>query len=302
MSASRSLDRLGLFLTLAFCLSWSVQQVAAKLAMPEVPALTQAAVRSVGACLIVGMWMWLRQPDVFRRDGTLTSGLIAGFFFALEFLLLFLGLQRTTASHAILFIYTAPLFVSLGVIWVAPDERLRLSQWLGLALAFIGVALALSVSFSVSRDMLIGDVLCLLAGIGWAITTLIIKGTKLRFAPASKILLYQLAVSSIFLVLAALVKGESPSFSISALAYASLAYQTIWVAAITFMGWMWLVAHYRAAELSALTFLTPVLGVLAGWAIMGDPLPPQFTLAVALLIAGLLLVSWPRKAPRPEAA
>jgi len=72
------------------------------------------------------------------------------------------------------------------------------------------------------------------------------------------------------------------------------------VAAITFMGWMWLVAHYRAAELSALTFLTPVLGVLAGWAIMGDPLPPQFTLAVALLIVGLLLVSWPRKATQPQ--
>lgn len=296
MSASRPLDRLGLLLTLAFCLSWSVQQVAAKLAMPEIPALTQAVIRSVGASIIVAIWIWIRQPDVFRRDDTLRSGIAAGVLFAYEFLALFQGLQWTSASHAIMFVYTAPLFVSLGVIWVAPDERLRPLQWFGLALAFIGVGLALSVSFSVSREMLIGDLLCLTAGIGWAGTTLIIKATKLRFAPASKILLYQLVVSAFFLVIAVLLKGERPTFDISLQAYALIAYQTIWVASITFMGWMWLVARYRAAELSALTFLTPVLGVIAGWAILGDPLPPQFALAVILLIAGLVLVSWPRKA------
>jgi drug/metabolite transporter (DMT)-like permease len=241
--------------------------------------------------------MWWRDPSVFARDGTLGGGLVAGLFFALEFLFLFLGLQWTSASHAVLFLYTSPLFVALGLIWIAPDERLRRWQWGGLVMAFSGVAVALGVSLNVSVEMLIGDVLCLIGGIMWALTTLTLKATRLRYASASKVLLYQLVVSSVLLTPAALLKGERLSLDVSAQAWGLIAYQTIWVGAVTFMGWMWLIANYRAGELSALTFTTPVLGVVAAWLIMGDPVPLSFALAVVLTVAGITLVNWPRKPP-----
>jgi drug/metabolite transporter (DMT)-like permease len=73
-----------------------------------------------------------------------------------------------------------------------------------------------------------------------------------------------------------------------------LAYQTIWVLAITFTVWFALVVRYSASRLSALSFLTPLFGVAAGHFIMGDPLTPTFAVAVILVVAGLVLVNRPR--------
>ena len=164
---ARPLDTFAVLLMLLFCSSWSLQQVAAKLAMPEVPSMVQAAIRSTGACIMVTLWLLWRTPEVFRRDGSLKLGLWSGFLFALEFFLLFLGLQWTTASHAVLFLYTSPFFVALGIHFFVPNERLRPLQWLGLVLSFIGVAMALGVSSFASRQQFIGDLLTLTGGAVW---------------------------------------------------------------------------------------------------------------------------------------
>ena len=92
MRQARSLDRVALALMLLCCMSWGLQQVLAKLALAEVPPITQAAIRSVGGTIIIGGWSWWRDPSVFRRDGTLWPGIAAGVLFALEFLALFIGL------------------------------------------------------------------------------------------------------------------------------------------------------------------------------------------------------------------
>ncbi len=290
-TASRSLDRLAIFLLLIFCISWSLQQVAVKLALPEFPALTQAAIRSIVASVLVGLWCWLREPGVFRADGTLWPGLAAGLLFSLEFLLLFLGLQWTSASHAVLFLYTSPFFVALGITLLVPDERLRPIQWLGLALSFAGVAFVLRIAGGISGKVLLGDIFILVAAALWGATTVLVRVTSLRQAPPAKSMLYQLAFSAVFLTAAAWIKGEQWPVGITAIPAISLAYQSIWVGAFTFVGWIWLVSKYHAAEIAAFSFLTPVLGVLAGWLVMGDAMSPRFVAAVALVALGIILVN-----------
>ena len=292
---ARPLDTLAILLMLLFCTSWSLQQVAAKLAMPEVPAMVQAAIRSTGAFVAVGLWLLWRSPEVFRRDGSMKLGLWSGFLFALEFFLLFLGLQWTTASHAVLFLYTSPFFVALGIHFFVPNERLRSLQWTGLVLSFAGVAMALGVSGFTSRDQFIGDLLTLAGGAVWGALTVTIRVTKLRGVSAPKLMLYQFGVSSILLTLAAIALGDRWPQNISLFSWASLAYQTFWIATITFVGWMWLVTIYRSAELASFGFLTPAMGVVAGWAIMGDDLPPQFVFALVLVAAGIYLVNRPAR-------
>ncbi len=292
---ARPLDTTAVLLMLLFCASWSVQQVATKLAMPEVPSMMQAAIRSSGGAVAVGLWMLLRTPEVFRSDGSMKLGLIAGLLFALEFFLLFLGLKFTTASHAVLFLYTSPFFVALGINFLVPSERLRPLQWAGLVLSFIGVAMALGVSGITSTTQLLGDALVLCAGAVWGALTVTVRVTSLRSLSAPKLMLYQLAVSAVLLSLAAALIGESWPARISLLSWASLAYQTFWVGSLTFVGWMWLVTRYRSAELASFGFLTPVLGVVAGWAIMGDPISPFFALAVVCVAGGILLVNRPSK-------
>lgn len=290
----RHLDRLGVLIVLMLSASWGFNQVTAKIAMVDIPPMTQAALRSAGGAILLGAYAFWRHPDLLKRDGTLSAGIWSGLAFGAEFVALFIGLQWTTASHGILFLYSAPFFVALGLPWITPNERLSRLQWIGLTLSFVGVGLALGVSAG-SRDMLIGDALSLLAGALWGFTTLIMKGTRLRFVPPEKTLLYQLVVSILVLGGFALWRGEVFPTHVSLKAGLAFAYQTIWIVSVTFAIWFWMVQNYRAGELSAFTFLTPIFGVAAGHFIMGDEITPGFALAVALVAAGILMVNWPAK-------
>ena len=290
----RHLDRLGVLIVLVLSASWGFNQVTAKIAMVDIPPMTQAAARSAGGAILLGAYAFWRHPDLLKRDGTLWAGIWSGLAFGAEFVALFIGLQWTTASHGILFLYSAPFFVALGLPWITPNETLSRLQWIGLALSFVGVGLALGVS-SGSRDMLIGDALSLLAGALWGVTTLIMKGTRLRLVPPEKTLLYQLVVSIFILGGFALWRGEAFPTHISLKAGLAFAYQTIWIVSVTFAIWFWMVQNYRAGELSAFTFLTPIFGVAAGHFIMGDEITPGFAIAVALVAAGILMVNWPAK-------
>ncbi|MBV9394743.1 MAG: DMT family transporter [Methylobacteriaceae bacterium] len=292
----RPLDTIGTLIIFGLCASWGLNQVAAKVALADIPPLTQAAWRSAGATLILGVIGLWREPTLFQRDRTLPAGIVCGICFALEFVALYIGPQYTSATHAVLFLYTAPFFVALGLPLITPTERLTTVQWAGLALSFLGVALALGVSGQISREMFFGDVLTLLAGALWGATTLILKGTRLRGARPIKALLYQLAVSAIVLGIGIVLLREHMPTQISAASWGSLAYQTLWVVCITYMAWFWMISHYRAGELSAFTFLTPIFGVAAGHFLLGDAIAPGFAVAVALVAGGILLVNWPRKA------
>ena len=92
----------------------------------------------------------------------------------------------------------------------------------------------------------------------------------------------------------AAVLGERVTWMPGAVALGSLAYQTIWLLAITFTVWFAPVVKHSASRLAALSFLTPLFGVAAGHFIMGDPLTPTFAVAVVLVVVGLVLVNRPR--------
>jgi drug/metabolite transporter (DMT)-like permease len=228
------------------------------------------------------------------RDGTLIAGLAACALFGLEFICIYAGLVWTTASRGVVFVYVGPFFIALGA-RVFLHERLVPLQWGGLALAFLGIVVAVGVPDpTVDGRVLLGDALLIVGGLFWAATTLIIKGTSLARAPAEMTTIYQLAVSALLLALGAAVLGERVTRMPGVVALGSLAYQTIWVLAITFTVWFALVVKYSASRLAALSFLTPLFGVAAGHFIAGDPLTPQFAVAVIFVVVGLVLVNRPR--------
>jgi drug/metabolite transporter (DMT)-like permease len=291
MSPPRPLDALALTLMAVLCGSWGFNQVAAKLAFVDFGPMTQAALRSGIGAVIVGAYAWRAKPKIWRSDGTLLAGLAVGLLFAIEFILLFAAVKLTTAGSAIVFVFTAPFFVALGALAVLPGERLRPYQWIGMVMAFAGVAIALY--RPAEGASLTGNLLALLAGAAWGATTVVVKATKLRSADATKVLLYQIVISALVTAPLAYLAGETWPARVSPIAAASLAYQSIWVVGVTYLTWFWLLRIYRAAELSAFTFVTPIVGVLAGWLVLGERLTPVFLAALALVVAGIALVNWP---------
>ena len=207
-SAGRPLSPGAIALMLMLCLSWGFNQIAVKLVLPDVPPMLQALSRSAGALPVLLIIGWFRGVKFFERDGTLWAGVSAGVIFGIEFVLIYQGLLLTSASRAVVFLYTAPFFVALGS-YVFLGERLRAAQWAGLGLSFAGVALAIGVpQANVDASVLFGDLLIVAGGSLWAATTLIVKTTPLIRAPAEKGLGYQVAVSIPIFAGCGLVQGR----------------------------------------------------------------------------------------------
>jgi drug/metabolite transporter (DMT)-like permease len=281
--------------TVGLCLSWGFNNVAIKLAIQDIPPLIQSSTRSVIAAILVGAWTQARGIPLFKRDGSLPGGILAGVLFALEFLLIYRGLLWTTVTRATLFLYLAPFFVVVGSRWLVPGDRFSASQWAGLVLSFAGIAIAFGLPTpAVDPRQMLGDLMLVGAAAAWAATTLTIKASALNRVSAEKTLLYQLVVSAPLLGIGALIFGEHIDAMPSPLALGAFAYQTVWVVSFTFAVWFVLIVRYSVARLSVFTFLVPLFGVAAGHIVLGDPLTAPFALAVALVAVGILLVNWPQ--------
>ncbi len=289
-------SRLGppaLALLLLCCVLWGINQVAAKAALTEIGPLWQAGLRSVVAGALVALWAAWRGIRLFERDGSLGGGLLAGALFAAEFACIFVGLQYTSASRMVVFLYLSPFVVALGMPFIAHGERLNGRQWAGLLLAFGAVAFAFAEGFATphSPQQWWGDALGVAAALLWAGTTLAIRATRLASAPAEKTLLYQLAVSALALCAAAVAAGEPLPAAWSPRLIGLFGFQAVIVSFASYLVWFWLVRHYAATRLAVFTLSTPLFGLLAGALLLGEGISARLLVALLGLAAGIVLVN-----------
>ena len=288
----QTLDPVAMMVLVVLCASWGLQQVAIKVASQGVSPILQSGIRSIIASILVWIWMAARRKPILEKDGTLWWGIAAGLLFTGEFFLVYQGLEYTNASRAVIFLYLSPFVVAIGSQLFIPDENLRIIQIIGLCCAFIGIIVAFNESLSLPTiRMLIGDSMLMAAAVFWGATTVLIKASPLSRISPAKTLLYQLVVSAVALPIGALVIGESGIVLMSPLIVASLAYQSIWVAFITYLVWFWLIRRYFVSRIASFSFLTPFFGVVAGHLLLDEAISSSLIVALILVGAGIYMVN-----------
>ena len=298
MSTSRQpVDALAMGLMLLLCMLWGLQQVAMKATAPDMSPLMQVALRSGIAALLVGAVMWWRGERMSLRDGTFWPGVVVGCLFALEYLLVGAGMQLTSASHMVVFLYTAPIFAALGLHWRIPAERLSGLQWSGIAIAFAGIAMTFlgrghgaATSAAATGSTLWGDFLGVLAAIAWAATTVVVRCSSLAKAQPSKTLQYQLVMAFGVLLCAAWLSGQA-QVNFTPRVWASLAFHAVVVSFASFLAWFWLLRHYLASRLGVFSFMTPLFGMLFGAWLLDEPIEAGFLVGAIPVLVGIVLVS-----------
>ena len=285
------------------CVLWGFQQVGTKIAAEQgLSPLMQAGIRSSGAAVLVCGWVALRQGraglrHTLRMRANVIPALAVGAFFTAEFGCLFEGVVRTTASHAVLLLYTAPFFTAAGAHLLLPGERLDVMQMAGLVCAFAGVI----VSTGGGVGLNLGDGLVLIAAALWGATTVTIRSTSLAREGAPRVLLCQLIPSgTVLLGVAGLTHGFDAAPEAGVVAWASLAYQTVIVAFASYLVWFWLLTLYSPRVLSAFTLLVPLLGIATGAVVLREPVSPSLFLAFVLVATGLRLVNGPVRLSAPS--
>ena len=301
MDERKALDATASSLMIVLCMIWGLQQVILKMAAPDISPLMQIALRSgLAAVLLLPLLYLDKASQLFNRQN-LKAGALVAFLFSLEFFLLAQALQWTSASHAVVLLYTAPIFVALGLHWKLPSERLSVLQWGGIAIAFLGIVVtfmrANQGATQLEQQMLWGDLLALAASIAWAATTITVRLSSLAQAAVTQTLFYQLAGSFVLLFGLAIFLGQA-IIHFTPLVIGSLAFHTLIVSFASFLAWFWLLRNYLASRLGVFSFLTPLFGMAFGVWLLGERIELNFVIGSALVLLGIVVVSlqgWLRK-------
>lgn len=291
MNRKPMLDSSGIALLIGVSAVMGVNQVLVKLVNAGLGPVFQAGLRSLLALiLILGFAMLTRKP-LNLRDGSFWPGILAGVFFAFEFLLLFQALDFTSVSRASIFFYTMPLWTAIAAHYLVPGEKLTIIRVTGLLIAISGVVLALSNNLNATNgNALTGDILCLVGAMLWSGIVIVTRTTRFSKACPEMQLIYQLTVSAIILLALAPFTGDllrqlTPTIALI------FGLQVIMVTCFGFLIWFWLLSVYPAYSVTSFSFLTPVFGVLFGWLILGEQLNRSILIALILVSIGVVLIN-----------
>jgi drug/metabolite transporter (DMT)-like permease len=292
MTPKSNMDAFGAVSLILFAALLAFNQVVIKVSNDGFQPIFLAGIRSAGA--VVCIWVWMAFRGI-KRDFTTArgAGLLIGAVFAAEFMLMFTALDLTSVARSSVIFYSMPLWLALAAHFLM-GERLFLRKSIGLGLAFLGVAIALLSKGDGGASTLIGDLCALVAAILWACVALIARTSGLRNVGPEMQLMWQVAVSAPILLLAAMFAGPIIR-EIEPIHIWALGFQIVVVVSAGFMFWFWLLSLYPASSVASFSFLSPVLGVVFGWALLDEAIGWPLIVALILVAVGIVLINKPRK-------
>lgn len=274
----------------ALCMVWGLNAVAIKVSNAGIAPIFSAGIRSVIAAF--GLMVWMKYRGIPLFPGRVMDGAVAGALFGIEFGLLFCSLLYTTASSAWILLYTTPFFHAVGAHYFLSGDRLSAGKIVGLVLAFLGIVLLFMRHIGLpSLSVLFGDGLALGAGFMWAATTIYIRRRLVGHVTHYHTLFYQIVFSVPILFFLSAVFREDAIRELSAPVIASVGFQSIIVAFVSYLLWFYLVHVYPVSRLSAFTFLTPIFATLSGVLFLHEPLTARVIAALTLVSLGIYTVN-----------
>lgn len=283
------MDTFGAVALILFALHLAFNQVVIKVTTEGFSPVFQAGIRSVGAVVVLLIWMRLRGIRVHFPRRALFGGILSGLIFTTEFLCLFNALDITTVSRASVIFYSMPVWLALIAHFAFPGERLTRLKLIGLAMAMAGVVIALA-DRQGGQVSWTGDLLALCSALCWAGIVICVRLTALSEVPPAQQLLFQVLISGPILLLLAPLFGPLLR-EVAPIHVAGLLFQIIGVASLGFLLWFWLMTIYPASSIASFSFLSPVFSVLLGWLLLSEDVAPAVWIALVLVAAGIFLIN-----------
>jgi drug/metabolite transporter (DMT)-like permease len=271
------------------CTLFGANAVAIKVAFEGFGIFTAAVIRFSLAALVIALWAVFSGRSFRPKKGQWRYLLIYSLLFTVQLSLFYTGLDRTYASRGTLLVNLLPFLILILAHFFLPNDRITQRNLIGLMLGFSGVVSVFAGKRVFAPDIRTGDVLVLAATFIWAGNTVFIKRVIGTFKPFH-IVFYSMLFSLPFFTLEAFWFDGVAFKGFSGRAVLGLAYQTFVTASFGFIAWNTLLKTYGAVALHSFVFIMPLVGVaLSGW-ILNEPLYPNLWIALALIVAGILVV------------
>lgn len=285
---------------LIVCLVWGSTYLAIRVGVQSLPPFLMAGVRFTIAGLLLGAFAWLRKEALPARARDWGVLALAGV------LLLCAGNGLVVWAEQYVDSGTASIYVVTVAIWFAafdaliPGGTTRLCWQLtsGLLLGLLGTAV---LTGATPRALLTADlrgpIALIVASGAWAFGSVYLKRKHLATSFTTALAIQMLAGGAALLAVGFL-RGERHLWHPTAQGLAALAYLIVFGAIVGFTAYGYALRHASATVVGTYAYLNPVVAVLLGWAILGEPLSARKLVAMAVILTAVV---WIQRAVRPAA-
>jgi drug/metabolite transporter (DMT)-like permease len=282
-----------------FCTLWSSAFSVAKVALLDCPPLLFLMARFLiaGAVMLLAAVAYGQKLPA-RRD-LMVLAILGTVNNAIYLCLSYIGIRSISAGLAALIISANPILTALAATAVL-RERLNWRKACGLVLGFCGVAFIVQSRISGGTDSSQGILLT------FAALATLVAGTILfkLLAPRGGLWIgsgLQNLAGGLALAPFAFAFESTGSITPSWPLFIALIYLALAVSMIGLLVWFYLLTVAGATAASSCHFLTPPLGMLFGWLLLGEHIAPSDMLGIVPVAYGIYLVTRPAVRPRPAA-
>jgi drug/metabolite transporter (DMT)-like permease len=270
---------------------WSTGFIGAKFGLPYVEPLTFLAVRYAAVLVLMGLVVWHTRapwPATLRECGhiAVTGVLVHAVYLGGVFIAIGHGLP---AGVAAIVVGLQPLLTALGAGWLL-REKVRATQWAGLAAGFAGVALV--VAHKVAAGAGLTTLWTLLFPVAVALLA-ITAGTlyQKRYCPSFDLRTGSLIQFIPSLVLTGLAAAATETMHIEWTG--SFVFALAWLVLVLSLGAVTLlnvlIRSGSAVNVASLFYLVPPCTALVAWALFGETLTGLALAGMGLTVFGVWL-------------
>ncbi len=281
---------------------WGTSYIATKVMVTDEPPLFAAGLRFTLAGILLTAFSCLR----YGRPK----------FSPLElrhiFVMAFLAVLFSNACHVIAMQYvqsnTAAFLNATPALWIAwlgtfgaKGRPLSIAQQAGIFVGLAGVLLILTPKGGVHAAGLGWQLLILLGCLAWSLGTIYYRNAGSLNPPLMFVAL-QMGIGGLGLLLVAPVSGESFALDWTPRAIAAFLYLTLASSCLAYAAYAWLTVHTKPVVVGSSGYVCPAVAAIAGWAVLGESLTWVQLAGLAVVLAGVALVTgyWqPLPPPQP---
>lgn len=205
--------------------------------------------------------------------------------------------QKTVPSGVTsVLVATTPLWMALLEMALPHGDRLAPRGWLGLGLGLIGMAVLVSSRISpeaMERLNWLGPCLILASAFSWALGSVLQHRRPFRDNHLA-VAAWQMVLGGASLAIVGLACGEASVIGsldhVPVRGLLAFAYLLVVGSLLGFVAYVWLLGHVSAALAGTYAYVNPVVALMLGWLVAGEPLTATVVAGMVVILAGVGLV------------
>ncbi len=279
------------FFTAFLCVLFGANSVAIKICLTGIGPFTAAGLRFALAGTALFLWAGIKGVPLRLKQEQFVQILIISIAFTLQLSCFYIGINRTTASHAVLIANLVPFVVMILAHFFIPGDVITKKKIIGIVLGFIGVFFLFYDKAGAGAGSRTGDMIVLCAVLLWGSNAIYVKKIISGFN-AMQITLYPMIFGVPLFFLGGFVWDGTMIKAMNVPVMTAVFYQSFVTAGFGFLAWNTLLKKFGATILHSFVFIMPVSGVLFSVLILGEPVTANLFASIVFIGTGISIVNW----------